>query len=248
MPTIPAYARIYNVLKNEILDDIYSTGDFLPPEPELCKRFGVSRITIRHAINLLTQDGYVTVRQGYGTVVQDHHTVTHKLNAVNSISETLKKQGYRVTTKEMKIDLVPATKRQARELNLQEEEEIIRVQRIQLADDKPVAIMKNYLIKDMVPGIQSYVDKFVSLYRFLEDRYGIFIDSAKDRITASGANEYESRLLQVPEKTALINFRRICFSNSRAVIVDQVYILGGFYWYEFDVVGRTKRENGFTGI
>ena len=240
---IPAYAKVYNVIKNEILNDTYIAGDFLPPEPELCKRFGVSRVTIRHAINLLTQDGYIVVKQGHGTIVQDHHSVTHKLNVVTSISETLKKQGYHVDTRNMMIEFISPNKKLIDELHLKEGSRAVRIQRIQLADEIPVAIMKNYLVPDMVPGIENYINKFVSLYRFLEDHYNINIDSAKDLITAKGASTHEARLLGVPEQTALINFRRICYSQSIPVIVDQVYILGDFYQYEFDVTGRAKRED-----
>ena len=67
MAMIPEYAKIYNVLKREIISGEFSPGDQIPPEPDLCERFGVSRITVRRAVQTLAQEGYVSVRQGIGT-------------------------------------------------------------------------------------------------------------------------------------------------------------------------------------
>lgn len=240
MAMLPAYVRVYNTIKHEIVDGLYSIGDFLPPEAELCKRFGVSRVTIRHATELLARDGYIVIKQGYGTTVCDRHAITQGLNTVTSLTETLQAQGYCVETRDTIVGYMQPNDRLTSELNLSAGSKVIRIQRIRLADQTPIAIMKNYLIPEMVPGIEKRLDKCISLYHLLEDYYNITIDSAWDRISAKVANEEEARMLGVPSQTALINFRRICYMNKQPVCVDQAYILGDFYQYEFFISGRNR--------
>lgn len=241
MPMLPAYVRVYNHLKNEIVKEVYAPGDFLPPESELCERFGVSRVTIRHATELLARDGYITIKQGYGTTVRDRHSVTHGLNAVTSITETLRAQGYKIETRDISVGYILPNDRVATELNLLSGSKVVRIQRIRLADGKPIAIMKNYIAPALVPGIENYVDEMESFYHLLEDRYNIRIDSARDRVSAKNATEDEARMLGVPAQTALINFRRICYAEKQPVCVDQVFLIGDSYQYEFFISGRNRQ-------
>ena len=129
----PAYAKIYDVLKREIMEGELAIGELLPPEPELEKRFNVSRTTIRRAVELLSRDGFVQAQQGRGTHVLDYKT-KQNVNTVTSISETLRSKGYEVKPKSMYIDIVPASAHIAEDLKIKEGEMVARVQRIQLAD------------------------------------------------------------------------------------------------------------------
>src|SRR3954462_7551670 len=65
----PLYVRVAHALKEEIVSGVYPVGSQLPAEDELCKRFSVSRYTVREALRLLRDDDLVASRQGAGTVV-----------------------------------------------------------------------------------------------------------------------------------------------------------------------------------
>ena len=242
MPIMPVYAKVYLAIKNEIRNDVYSAGDLLPSEPELCARFGVSRITVRHAIELLAREGYIEVRQGRGTTVLDHRMATQSLNTVTSITETLRQKGCLVQTRVLSMQLITPPERIVRELALDEGGQVLCLHRVQLANAQPIAIMKNYLSPDMGPGMEFRTDRYISLYRFLEEHYGIFIDEAKDQISAKNASPREAELLEVPEQTALIDLHRIGFMRKRPVIIDQVYILGDSYRYECNISGRQQLQ------
>lgn len=237
----PAYAVIYDVLKREIMDGDIPVGSLLPAEPELEKRFSVSRTTVRRAVELLSQDGLVLAKQGRGTKVLDYKT-RQNLNMVTSISETLRKKGYEVRPKTMHIDIVPASSHIAQDLGIDEGEPVARVQRIQLADEHPVAIMKNYIPAYMVPGIESQVENINSLYMYLEERYSINIDSAKDRISARSADFSEAQMLEIPVGGALLYMRRICYSNNRPVCADRLSIVGDKYELQISMIGRSKES------
>jgi GntR family transcriptional regulator len=240
MAKIQAYMRVYNVLKKQILEGGYSIGSLLPIESELEKMFGVSRTTVRKAVEILCREGFLETRQGRGTVVLDYRT-SQNLNVVTSTSETLERRGYKVVTRDMYIDRVQAQGKLARELNVEEGTEVVRVQRIQTADDVPIAIMKNYLKASLVPGIEPHSNQFPRLYDFLQDFYGVAIDAAQDRITAKNASFEEAQMLGVPVGTALVYLSRICFQNGAPVDVDHVSLVGGRYEFEVFMNGRYQR-------
>lgn len=235
-----AYVRVYNTLKKQILEGEYSVGAFLPTETELEKVFGVSRTTIRRAVEILSREGFVEARQGRGTEVLDYRT-SQNLNVVTSTSETLEKKGYNVTTKNMYIDRIAAPAAVAQELGLPEGSTVVRIQRIQLADGIPIAIMKNYLKPTVAPGIESHGAEFTRLYDFLESYYHVSIDAAKDRITAKNATFEEAQMLDVPVGTALVSLCRVCYHDEEAVDVDHVCMIGGRYEFEIMMNGRYKR-------
>lgn len=240
MEKTPAYVRVYNALRSRILEGDYAIGQLLPPEPELERLFLVSRTTVRKAVELLSREGLVEAKQGRGTIVLDY-TTTQNINAVTSVSETLARKGIVVYTRNMHIDTISASARLAGELMVPQDSQIIRIQRIQIADEKPIAIFKNYLIPSVVPNIERYAGKFSHLYDFLEDHYGMAIDAARDRISARSATFEEAEMLHVPVGTALIYLVRICYSGGRIIGCDHCRILGSKYEFEIQMTGRNKR-------
>ena len=235
---VPAYMKVYSQLKDLILNDTYPIGSPVPKEPDLCSKFGVSRTTVRKAMELLEQGGFVKIQQGRGTEVLDYRT-TQKLNLVSSFTETLESKGYVVQSKRMHIDMVDPPKNVLDDLNQPEDTKVVRIQRIQLANGKPVALMTNYVIPDLVPGILSDAGTFVSLYHHLESKYGILITAAKDNIKAKAADFLESELLQIPIGSPLLVDRRITFSKDRPIEVVLMIVDASKYEFSVNLTGRT---------
>lgn len=236
---IPAYMKVYTKLKDMILDDTYPIGSLMPTEPDLCKMFEVSRTTIRKAMELLEQGGFLKIQQGRGTEVLDYKT-TQKLNLVTSFTETLKLKGYTVQSKSMHIDMVVPPKNVLDDLNQPADTEVVRIQRIQLANGKPVALMTNYVVSDVVPGILSDSGTFVSLYHHLETKYGILITSAKDNIKAKVSDFLESELLQIPIGSPLLVDRRITFNVARPIEVVIMIVDASKYEFSVNLEGRAS--------
>lgn len=235
----PAYIKMYNSIKEDIKKGMYTVGDLLPVESELENLFSVSRTTVRRAMELLAREGFVEIKQGRGTMVLDFKT-KQNLNQVTSVTESLRRKGYTVRTKSMYIDKISAPLNLSKELGINQGDLVARVQRIQLADDKPIVIMKNYIPYDLVPDIEEYTNQFSALYQFLEEKYNIEIEAAKDKIYAKGADFTESEMLGVRPGTALLCIRRICYQNEKPVCVDMVSIIGDQYELEHSMVGRYK--------
>lgn len=235
----PAYIKMYEEIKKSIIDGEIAVHEFLPPEPALEQQFRVSRTTVRRAIDLLARDGFVLVKQGRGTQVLDQKA-RQNLNYVTSISETLKQKGYVISSKNMYIDYFPATVSLAESLGVKPGDQLVRIQRIQQAGGVPFAIMRNYLLPERVPGILACVNQFDSLYKFLEEKYKIVIDSVHDGISARSADFAESSMLDVPLGTAILHISRVSFSGGKPVCADRVSILGEKYELEINTSGRHK--------
>ncbi|MDO4553088.1 MAG: GntR family transcriptional regulator [Bacillota bacterium] len=234
-----AYQRVYEALRESILAGNYKEGTLLPTEAQLEKEYGVSRPTIRKALSLLAGEGLVDVRQGRGTLVR-LVSMAQNYNQVNSVTETLRKEGCEVTTRNLHIERIKAPEQTAEALNLSDGCEVARIQRVQCADGLPVCIMENYIPYALVPGIEEK-QKIVSLYRFLESEYNFQIEKSRDRIYARSADFYEAQILQVPVRTALMVVWRICYDQKGTpVCQDHVRILGSRYHVEIEGMGRAK--------
>lgn len=234
---LPAYKNVYSTLKQEIRDGEYKIGQLLPPEHMLEARFGISRTTVRRALELLSREGYVDSQQGRGTMVLDFSTV-QRLNMLTSISETLKNKGFEVSTKSMHIDRIKAGVKIADALKIKEDEFVVRIQRVQCSQGQPIAIMTNYLIEDIAPGIEQYTGTFASLYDFLENKYNVVLTNAIENLSACVADFSESHLLEVPIGSALLVSKRITYSHNKPVEYAILKILGDKYEYSIHMEGR----------
>ncbi|MGI5849286.1 MAG: GntR family transcriptional regulator [Christensenellales bacterium] len=239
---LPAYQKVYNELKRSIQNSEYEVNSLLPSEPVLEKMFGVSRITVRRAIDMLSADGYVTVRQGHGTTVKMPNP-TQKLNFITSFFETLSSYGYKVTTKNTHIDKIVAPANVLPSLNLTEGAQVIRFQRLLIANDKPIAIVTNYINADLLPNAEQHMDQFQSLYLFLENVFNLTIDSANDTITARSADLGQSQLLELPIGSPLIYLKRVTYTGPAPLSLDIIYIDGMRYSFTVNLHGRSSESN-----
>lgn len=237
MGRTPAYKAVYFSIKRAIQDGSYKAGTLLPSEPELEKQFNVSRTTVRKAIGLLAAEGYLDVRQGRGTLVLDV-TTTQRLNSITSITETLMRRGYEVTTQGNSIELVPASQNVAAALEIPEGTSVYLVQRVQCADGVPIAIIKNYLRSSQVPGLQKRAGSFVGLYSMLEREYNITLLHATEHISAVSADFVEAQILRIPIGSPLLLVRRIACTEHGPFEYAFIKLVADKYEYSVRLEGR----------
>lgn len=249
MDKIPAYVKVYNAIKREIIEGEYTVGELIPIEPELEKKFSVSRTTVRRAVELLSHEGFVQTKQGRGTIVLDYKTKQDiRTGAVTTLFDTLTKSGHKVYPKTTYVDVVVAHANLANELEISEGDKVARIQRIQTADGKPFAILKDYIPYSLAPGIENTKDPIVSLFDFLEVNFNIVIDSTYVRISAKNADFTEAEMLQIPIGTALVYFIRTCFDASgRAVCSNRSSTVGDKYEVEVrEKLGKANKETDYS--
>ena len=237
MATQPAYKYVYQYIKKDIKEGRYKPGTILPTESQLEENFSVSRTTIRKAVSMLVADGFVRPKQGYGTEVLDFST-TQRLNHLTSITETLRTKGYKVTTKGMDIRRIKAPQHVSEALEIPANNMVYMVQRVQWADNRPIAIMVNYLKETAVPSLEKHIGTFTGLYAFLENHYHLILKSAWERISATSAEFTEAQILQIPIGAPLLCSKRISYVESGPVEFGITKLVGDKYEFSVYLEGR----------
>lgn len=228
----PAYLVVYEAIKSRIMNEQYPVGSLLPPEPMLEKLFGVSRTTVRRAIDILSREGFVCAKQGIGTVVLDYKTMQN-LNTISSFTQTLHESGHSVSLRAIDISIRASTDFPdiATQFSLSENDKLVRIKRIVCADGVPIAIIRNYLPYSMVKGIEGYASQMQSFYALLHDKYFIQFNTAQERITARAAEEAEAAHLNVPIGFPLLCVKRISYIRSKPACCDMLEIRSDMYGY-----------------
>ena len=236
------YQVTFEQIKKDIKSGVFRVGELLPNEQQLMEKYSVSRTTLRKAIRMLSDEGMVDVRQGRGTLVLDRRAeqdYTH----VTSVTESLEKRGYTVTTKGLYIDRAPIDMTLREIFHPGRKEQINRVQRVQCADGKPVAIMVNYIPESVAPGLLERHEQITALYRYLEEHYDFIIHHTEDTIYARGCSLIDAEVLGQEPGTPMIHVDRICYNDQNEPIdYDRVRILADWYQIHVTTTGRRREK------
>ncbi len=147
---LPLYVQVMKDIKNQIHSGKFKEGDQIPTEGELSKIYGVSRITVRRTIEELCKQGYLIKMQGKGTFVETPK-IYRKLEQNNTMSftEACHVNGRKPSSHVISAEMVPAKKKTADFLGMEENAPILQIQRVLSADDLPVIFETIYL-----PGVE----------------------------------------------------------------------------------------------
>jgi GntR family transcriptional regulator len=140
-------------------------------------------------------------------------------------------QGFVVGYRDVSIESVSASMMIAAELKVPEGGPLFRIHRTALANGKPIAVMINYLVPALVPGIENKAGRIRSLYSFLESEYNVIIETATDTISAKAASKAEAEELEVPEASPLLVVQRLTSSKGNPIEWADLRIVAGHYVY-----------------
>ncbi|GAA0591919.1 GntR family transcriptional regulator [Virgibacillus siamensis] len=183
---------LHAFIKEEILNKIksgeYGTGKKIPTEHELCQTFNTSRTTIRTALNQLTLEGYLTRQQGSGTFVADKKVRQTLSNTVHRYSDQVKVQGKKPEIALISISVVPADEALQQAFPVALNDPVQRIERVRKANDEPTQYEISFIPWSTAPGIsQQHAE--TSLYRALNEEYGIHIAKTTEHIEITLADE-----------------------------------------------------------
>jgi GntR family transcriptional regulator len=188
----------------ELIEQL-GVGTAIPSERQLSADLGVSRLTLRAALDDLAREGYLSRRRGSGTYVQQPK-ISQELT-MTSFSEDMRRRGMTPGSRTLSMETQLAGARLGRVLNLSPSEEIRVIKRLRLADGETMAIETLHLPQRLVPGLEAK-DLSGSFYELYRDRYGIVIASGTQAIEPTVTNEEESKALGVPLQSPAFLFER----------------------------------------
>lgn len=211
---IPLYFQVANRIEKAILDGTLPAGSRIENEVAMGERLGLSRPTIRRAIQDLVDKGLLVRRRGIGTQVV-HGQVTRGVE-LTSLNDDLSRSGQKPSTTMLKFEVVPADAKIAEELAVKVGTPTLHLHRVRMADGVPVSVLENWLPEDFTNLKAEDVTQH-GLYAVLRSR-GVTMRVAKQRIGARKSTNQESELLDIEKHAALLTMDRTAFDNSgRAV-------------------------------
>jgi GntR family transcriptional regulator len=151
---MPLYNLIDQNFRELILSGQLKPGDAIPSEWDLATVYGVSRLTVRHALDNLACQGWLSRRHGVGTFIANP-TITPIAPSNLSFSEQMRAVGRRPSSRLVSIQVIPAGCEVAGHLRLQESEPVVEITRLRLADDEPILIETSYLSRSRFPGLEN---------------------------------------------------------------------------------------------
>lgn len=233
---VPLYTQLYARLVEQITAGVYKAGDKIPPERELAESMNVSRITARQAIDALVEKGLVYREQGRGTFVAEPKM--RGLIGFTSFSDDLRARGFTPSSQILVQDIAVPDEETCKVLKLGPDEQIVRLVRVRMADERPVALQSAMLPQRLAPGIESEDLHNQSLYTILRENYAIQPTWTEAELEALPATADEARLLEVEKGDPVLIVHGITYSESFEVIetVRTVYRGKGLALY----IGRQR--------
>ena len=204
--------------RERVLDMIENlqVGDAIPSERQLSGDLGVSRLTVRAALDELVREGYLVRRRGAGTFVGEPK-IAQELT-MSSFTEDMRRRGMSPASRTLELRVVPAGAWLGRVLHVSPSERVVVAKRLRLADRETMAIETLHVREALVPGLTARDLEESSFYELLRERYGIEIVGGIQTIEPTVTNEEESSGLGVPLHSPAFLFERVTRSAKDEIV------------------------------
>lgn len=206
----PKYFIVKKAIVENIDNDLYHSNEAIPSEKKLMEFYNVSRITIRKAIDELVTEGYLYKIQGKGTYVKADEG-SNNLFSITSSTEDVQKMGM-IPSKKTKISRIEfASPKRAKALEISTSDQVEVIGRISYADLEPLNYTIAFLPEKIFPGLTEYDLEHESLYKLINDQYGVRITKARRTIEAVLAKDEIAKYLELEEGMPVILFRCVTY-------------------------------------
>ncbi|MFB9835752.1 GntR family transcriptional regulator [Actinoallomurus acaciae] len=211
-PAVPRYAYVESQLRQRITSGEWAPGQAIPAEKALCTAYGVSRITIRHALQRLVNSGLLIREQGRGTYVREPG-LTARTRSVRSFTAEMHDLGMKPGSRLLSLEEMAAPADVAAALRLDVGARVIRAHRVRLGDGQPIGVQNAYLVAERFPELTGIALDGESLYSVLQTNYGVIPEEAQETFTAGLVSQEEARLLKVPVGAPAFYVERVTYDG-----------------------------------
>ncbi|MEV0348820.1 GntR family transcriptional regulator [Nonomuraea sp. NPDC050680] len=208
---VPKYFQLREILLDLIDSDELSIGAAIPSERELCQRFGLSRMTVRQAVDHLVSEGRLHRVPGKGTFVA--RPKIELALQLTSFSDDMRARGMEPGSRDLDRRVVRASAHLAKELGIQPGEEVHFIERLRTADGEPLSIERAHIPVKLAPDLAEHDLSGRSLYELLERRYGLVMDAGELTIDGGIADPSDADLLKLARGGAVLLLQRRSFSG-----------------------------------
>ena len=212
----PMYRQIADIIKNKITEGIYENNSIIPGEKQLMDEFDVSRVTIRKALEMLKEKGFVQSRPGFGTYVSYVDTSHYKFTSLKSFTSEMKEIGKNTNTIYSILKKTKATKDLAKLFRCQMGDLLYYLERVRGDNLEPIVVSETYLKLDIVlPDTQKFL--YGSLYQYLM-KNGIMFASMKEELYARLPKKSIAKTLKITEEKPVLVRERYAYTKDNALV------------------------------
>ena len=232
----------------ELIESL-GAGDAIPSERQLGVDLGVSRLTVRAALDELVREGYLVRRRGAGTFVAEPKVA--KGIDITSFSDDMRARGLTPGSRTIELRTIPAGARLGRILHVSPSEAVVSVKRLRLADGDPMAIELLHVRSSLVPGLTGRDLEQNSFYDLLMSRYDVSIVGGTQTVEPTVTNEEESEALGVPLHSPALLFERVTRTAAGEVVEYTSSTYRGDRYRlvtEIGIGGRSLQPVSVTGL
>lgn len=190
------FQEIFLDIESAILNQTYKSGDLLPSENELTKRYNVSRETIRKALTLLLESGYIQKKQGKGSIVLDVKRFDFPISGLTSYKELQDSQNIGSQTILIENKIVTIPKHIAEFLKVSTDTQVHSVIRARKVNEEVVILDKDYLLTSVIEYLPDS-EAENSLYQYIEQKLGLTIGYARKEFTVEPVTEEDRQLMSL---------------------------------------------------
>ena len=231
---VPLYHQLQEVLKAEIESRRWRADDQIPTETQIAERFGVSKITVRQALQKLVDLGYVRREQGRGTFVA-RRKFDEGPRELTSFTEEMRRHDLSAASRILTQGIEPAAAKVAGALLLPLDTPVFVLKRIRVANGEPMSVQTAHVPAAFVPGLE--VSPEMSLYETLQTRYQLYPARARETYFAAAADAAIAKLLAIREGAPVFSVERVTsLPNQRPFEFVQSVVRGDRYNIVLDLV------------
>jgi GntR family transcriptional regulator len=238
---IPEHGRVprYYAVKTELLGLVRALGEgaALPSERELAERFGVSRVTLRQAVSELVLEGRLQRRHGSGTYVAPPKLVQPL--SLMSYTEGMRRQGVTPEHTAITLEQLPADDGLAADLRIPSGAPVVHIERVLRAGGERIGLESTYLSQQRFPTLLEDLDPATSLYVCLQQRFGVSLGEARERLETVLATPREALLIGTNPAMPMLLLHRVT-DDDGGQPVERVRSL--FRGDRFGFVARLRAE------
>jgi GntR family transcriptional regulator len=242
---VPLHHQVYLHLKAALDSGGIAPGDRLPPERELCVRYGCSLITVRRALTELAREGRIERTRGRGTFALKPR-IERDFADTLSFTEEMQRRGLDPETRLVAARPESAGEVVARALDLEVGSPIVYLERLRVANGEPLLLEQVHLPAERFPGLLAADLEHNSLYDVLTERYGTRIARARESLEPVLLRTREAGLLDQPARTPALVIEGVAFDEDGTPIeYARTFVRGDRTRYYVErVVVRSNRPSG----
>ncbi len=206
------YLQIRSVILKAIRNRDLQPRQKIPSLNKLSEMTGVSRVTVRQALQSLINEGWLFTVPGKGTYVAESPRIEHSLQQLLGWTDEIRMQGLTPSSKVISCETIPLIPYLAHWLEVPAGTMAYRITRIRYANEYPLALERAHLVCAKFPGLDQLIDSETSLYKILQDHFHVQPVRAIQFLEANDADQTAAKLLDIEFGQSVLVSERISYS------------------------------------